>query len=490
MIATLTREAAVAALDAEIARRSSVDFVAHLSIRSDDPLDTTLSKVNLWPFQVEELLALETGESQVILKERQLGFTTVVMGPYMLWRAMFFGWSVGYYSVDQPAARTQIARLKQMWSLLPPHLRVGAQWTADDVHFAGGGVIRAFPSTDHAGISYTFNLVVMDEAAFHPYGAQNYAAFSPAVARGQVVIQSTADPSIGPSGFFFDIYWASKRGETGYRAIFEARRRPDRTPEWYAMMRARYTGRLDEFDAYYPETDAAAFVGRSGLVYPMFDATKHVKPDPFSWVEAKYRVAGVDFGGGDPTAVILLGVSGTGHVHQFAEMYERGPVDSQQIARFLMEWEAKAPLLAVACDPSQGTAIRDIAAFGVRQGVELPAIPADNAREGIGVLAGYLERGQFSINPGCAGSLSEFPGYRWVQRTDPNDRVRYETSTPGWNHADAMDGRRYGLMIIDHIEQSRREARQSPEDRRAKLRQVYGVAEPVPTGSQSRRVAG
>ena len=445
MIATLTREAAVAALDAEIARRSSVEFAGHLSIRSDDPLDTSLTKVNLWPFQVEELEALQAGESQVVLKERQLGFTTVVMGPYMLWRAMFYGWSVGYYSVDQPAARTQIARLKQMWAHLPSHLRVNAQWTADDVHFDGGGVIRAFPSTEHAGISYTFNLVGMDEAAFHPYAASNYAAFSPAVARGQVVILSTADPSLGPSGFFFDLYWASKRGETGYRAVFEARRRPDRDAEWYAMMRARYTGRLDEFDAYYPETDSAAFVGKSGLVYPVFNEQRHVPlAHPWAWDASVRKVAGVDFGGGDPTAVLPFGMSGKHKVHQFGEFYQRGPVSVYDIAAYLGQW--KGPGIAV-CDPSEPVAIEtlDVAL----RGTGWRAQAADNRRgEGLGFVNDLLGDDSLTIHADCKESIAEFPGYRWAQRTDPNDKSRYQTKTPVGNHADAMDARRYAVMEL------------------------------------------
>ena len=444
MVATLTREAAVAALDAEIVRRSVVDFAGFLSIRSDDPTNPTVERLRLWPHQAERLQSLDAGTSEVILKARQEGFTTGIVAPYMLHRAMFRGWSVGYYSVDQQAARTQISRLRVMWSLLPRHLRVGARWTADEVHFDGGGIIRAFASTDHAGISYTFNLVVMDEAAFHPFGASNYAAFRPAVARGQVVILSTADPSLGPSGFFHDLYWASKRGETGYLAVFVAwHARPDRDAVWYARERAAYAGRPEEFDAFYPDSDAAAFVGRSGLVYPMFDQSKHVTPfDPFTWIAAKYRMGGVDFGGGDPTAVLALGVSGTRAIHQFEEFYQRGPVTVDQIGAWLMERHKIAPFHRIACDPSQGVAIASLRSAG------LPAEPADNAREGIGLLASHLEAGRFTIHERNRDSIAEFAGYRWAQRTDPNDRQRYATSTPVGHHADGMDARRYALKLI------------------------------------------
>lgn len=438
---TLTREAAIAALDREIARRSVVDFAQHLVIRTDDPLHPEPRPLVLWPHQRERLESLDAGNSEVILKARQEGFTTGIVAPYMLHRAMWQGWSVAYYSVDQQAARTQMTRIKAMWSALPEHLRTPARFTADEAFFDGGGVIRAFASTDHAGISYTFNLVVMDEAAFHPFGALNYAAVRPAVARGQMVILSTADPSLGPSGFFHDIYWASTRGETGYQAVFVPWwARPGRDKDWYERERKAFTGRVEEFDAYYPDSDAAAFVARSGLVFPQFSVSRHVRPSVFSIENARRVVAGVDFGGGDPTAVVILAMDGNQRVHQFAEFYERGPVGADRIGGFISQFNVDA----VMCDPSQGTAIATL-----RQTFGLPARAADNRRgDGLGMVAFLLENDRLTIEPECKNSIAEFPGYRWATRVDPNDKTRYATTTTVDNHADAMDARRYAVVEL------------------------------------------
>ncbi len=432
----------------ELSRRSVIDFAANLQIRSDDPLHPTPTNLQLWPHQIERLTSLEQGTSEVILKARQEGFTTGIVAPYMLWRAMWHGWSVAYYSVDQPAARTQINRLKAMWGSLPEHLRTKARWTADEVFFEDGGAIRAFPSTDHAGISYTFNLVVMDEAAFHPFGALNYAAVRPAVALGQMVILSTADPSLGPSGFFHDIYWASQRGETGYEAVFVPWwARPGRDADWYERERKAFTGRSEEFDAYYPDSDAAAFVARSGLVFPQFSSHRHVRAASFELSAARRVVAGVDFGGGDPTAVVILGMDGQQRVHQFAEFYERGPIGADRIGGFIAQY----PVDAVMCDPSQGTAIATL-----RETFNLPAQPADNRRgDGLGLVAFLLENDRLTIDPACTNSIAEFPGYRWATRVDPNDKTRYATTTTVDNHADAHDARRYAVaellaMLMPH----------------------------------------
>lgn len=449
VVVALTREAAIAALDREIARRSVVDFTAHLSIRTDDPLHPEPQPLTLWPHQRERLESLDAGTSECILKARQEGFTTGIVAPYMLHRAMWMGWSVAYYSVDQQAARTQMSRLKNMWASLPPHLRTPCRWTADEAFFEDGGVIRAFASTDHAGISYTFNLVVMDEAAFHPFGALNYAAVRPAVARGQMVILSTADPSLGPSGFFHDMYWASKRGETGYEAVFVPwSARPGRDSAWYERERKAFTGRSEEFDAYYPDSDAAAFVARSGLVFPQFSAHRHIRDDPFALGDARRVVAGVDFGGGDPTAVVILGMDGKQNIHQFAEFYERGPIGADRIGGFIAQFNVDA----VMCDPSQGTAIATL-----QQTFNLPARPADNRRgDGLGLVAFLLENDRLTIGPSCTNSIAEFPGYRWATRVDPNDKTRYATTTTVDNHADAHDARRYAItellaMLMPHL---------------------------------------
>jgi hypothetical protein len=326
-------------------------------------------------------------------------------------------------------------------------------------------VIRAFASTDHAGISYTFNLVVMDEAAFHPFGALNYAAVRPAVARGQMVILSTADPSLGPSGFFHDIYWASKRGETGYSAVFVAwDARPGRDADWYQRERMAFTGRPEEFDAYYPDSDAAAFVARSGLVFPQFSHPRHVKPANFAINTARRVVAGVDFGGGDPTSVVILGMDGRQHVHQFAEFYERGAVGVDKIAGFIAQY----PVDAVLCDPSQGTAIATM-----QQTFGLPARAADNRRgDGLGLVAFLLDNDRLTIEPDCKASIAEFPGYRWATRVDPNDRTRYATTASVDNHADAMDARRYAVaellaMLLPHTKMPARSLAGRPLSRRA-----------------------
>ncbi len=450
---SVARVAAEVAAEA-LCRQSFAEFLTWCKIRSDDPLDPGIIDLHPWPYQIERAESWQAGTSEVILKERQLGFTQVLIAPYYLWRAMYHGWACGYWSVDQPAARKQLKRIAAIWETLPDFLKTKATFRADDADFESGGTIQVFPSTEHGGISYTLQLAGMDEAGFHPYGAANFAAISPAVSKGQVIILSTADPELGPAGFLHDIYWASKRGETGLRAVFEARRRPDRGPEFYAREKARYAGQLERFNAYYPETDAEAFVGKSGLVYPGFNPVKHVwvpqgdRFHPWEWDDSKRKVMGVDFGGGDPTAVTVLGMDGRQHVHQFGEFYRKGSVSVYDIAGYISEWEGPGDVL---CDPSQGVAIETL--DQALRGTGWTARKADNKRaEGLELVNILIETDRLTIHADCKDSVAEFAGYRWRESVDPNSKVRYATHTPVDHHADAMDARRYALMeLLAHL---------------------------------------
>ena len=416
------------------------EFASQIRILSDDPIRPELISFTGWPHQLERFEAWQESKSEIILKARQLGMSEAIV-IYALYRAMFSKWRVALLSAGQREARELLARCRRAWYSLPTAKRGMATWRTDDAEFDNGGRIMALPSSEDAGVSYTFQLAIMDELAFHPWGESNYAALRPTLsAGGQFIALSTANPRLGPSGLFHDLYFASKDGQTPYQAVFipwDAR--PGRDEDWLAVERAAYTGMPEEFDAFYPDTEEDAFVARQGLVFPQFDKLRHVKP-PETPIEQCVRVvAGVDFGGGDPTAIVVLGMDSAHHVHQYAEFYRPGTVGVDQLIHFLGQF----PVDTVVCDPTEPVAISTLKAQ------HIPAIAADNRRgEGLGMVAFLLENDRLSIDPLCKNSINEFPGYRWSDRTDPNDRTRYSTKTPVNHHADAMDARRYAIMEL------------------------------------------
>ena len=196
----------------------------------------------------------------------------------------------------------------------------------------------------------------------------------------------------------------------------------------------------EEFDAFYADTDAQAFAGRSGLVYPDWNEVLHVRLARVPLMQCRRRVAGLDLGGGDPTAVVVLGLDGDHHVHQYAEFYKRGLVSIEEYGG----WLARYKVDTVACPPEQSTVIATL-----RSQFKLNAVAADNSRkDGFTMVETLIKNNRLTIEPDCKESIAEFPGYRWANKTDPNDKTRYATKTPVDHHADAHDARRYAVMEI------------------------------------------
>lgn len=384
---------------------------------------------------------LLAGEDCYVLKSRQSGYSWDIAA-YSLWRMQYkASLPILLYSQGEEEASELLRRVVFLYDRLPPALRVSLEGRPTKTRMEGAGTgvfILAMPSTERAGRSYTADHVVFDEFAQHAYGQQNYAAARP-MAR-QVIVVSTSN---GPN-FFRDMWWPLYE-EADPAAIFVPWSAvPGREGAWYERAKAGWRGLAEDFQREYPGSPAEAFAALSGLVYKGFDPGVHVvEEDPFRWEDAKVRVAGVDWGAGDPTAVVTVGLSGRGRVHQFEEFYERGQVAIEDVIFWLKQQHARAPLHHVACDPSEGQAVASL----VRAG--LPAQPGDNRRVNLGLVAGLFEQRRLTIARRCRNSVQEFSTYRWRRTLDPNSKDRYETGRAVDHHGDAMDARRYALTALE-----------------------------------------
>mgnify|MGYP001602614461 CR=1 FL=1 len=400
-----------------------------------------------WPHLNALAQECEAGQSQVILKARQIGVSWL-LASYATYK-MLNSQTVLMFSKGQREASELMEKARRVYDVLPDAWRPALTARNDSELATATGRILAFPSTEDAGRGWTADLIIADEAAFHPYAARNYQSYRPASLDmgGQMLMVSTAN---GPLGFFHEMYQAAVSGASPQVARFLSwRARPGRDDAWLALARRAFVGLPAEFDQEYPSTDAMAFVALTGLVYPI-DKSRVVQQAPCRWEDYKYRYVGIDFGGGDPSAIVLLGITGTNRIHQHAELYKRGPLSAPEIADWLSTWR-KAPISRIACDPSEPSMIETL------QGVlGRVVIAADNRRgDGLAAVGQLLEpdptgRTQLTIDPSCDGSLHEFDGYRWLERVDPNSRERYRTGPPVDHHADAMDARRYAVMAINN----------------------------------------
>lgn len=186
------------------------------------------------------------------------------------------------------------------------------------------------------------------------------------------------------------------------------------------------------------------------LVHPQFEKLRHVKTAPVGWANCKARIVGIDPGGGDPTAIIPIGVWNEGdgkkvnaglNFHQFGEFYRKGDVSIENIVSYLGELHKIAPIQRVIIGETGGKLITNSL---LRAG-----FPAErwlgSKDDGLETVNWLLESGRLSIDPDCGNSIREFSNYKWAKRRDGDSGERYATSTPNDHHADAMDARRYAL---------------------------------------------
>ncbi len=200
------------------------------------------------------------------------------------------------------------------------------------------------------------------------------------------------------------------------------------------------------------------FVTFEGLVYSGFSEQKHVRsidapnPVPYDSSEVVTRFAGVDFGGGDPTALGLYGQGRSGRVHKYDEKTWRGSVGLMEIGEVLHKWSALGRLDEVWCDPTNQTAIATLRSSGLPAGPQtatkgggMTARTINDRGEGIRLCTNLLSRGLYTINPHATDSISEFYSYLYKKSTDGTGN-QYLTSTPIDHHGDHMDEWRYAMM--------------------------------------------
>ncbi len=430
-----------------LARKALADFAGHVVIRSDDPLNPAPAPMVPYPYQADLGERWQRRESMVILKSRQIG-CSVWLRAYAAWRAWAHGWAVGYYSRGQAEAVAWLDGVEAMLRELPASWGVETRRRGELLE-VGTGSIRAHPSTPNAGIGYTYQLVIADEAAHHEYGAENYANYAPTFsAGGQYICLSTADPGVGASGWFYRLWRDAETRAVPYSPVFLPWHvRTGRDAEWLAAERRKLAGQPHAFLANYPEYPDDAFQSPSGLVYGVgsdgvriYDRVRNVRPAARPWGEMRWRIAGVDPGGSDPTGLVAVGCEGsTGRAHVFDAVRLHGMVSAMDIAGQLQQWQG---LDAVIVDGAASGMIGTLRALGY------PAYAARKDRGmGRGMVAQMLTTGLLTVEPGLSALDEEFLSYWWVERRDgQRGELAQATRTGAGHHADLLDALRYAAV--------------------------------------------
>lgn len=241
----------------ELARRRFRNFLKFVKIPQPG---TGMIALQQWSYVLEVVGDLETEDSLIYTKARQIGFTTIISA-YALWHAQYVPYGlVLNFSKGEREAWQFLAKSRATYETLPPELQVplAEPDNREQMTFENKGQILALPSTEGAGRGLNPTLALIDEADRHEYLEAAYNSVKPGLSdnHGQIVMFSTINPyKIG--GLFQEAY-QNAPANGFHKRFFGWRVRPGRDDEWYAEERKKYQD-LALFQKEFPETEEEAF---------------------------------------------------------------------------------------------------------------------------------------------------------------------------------------------------------------------------------------
>jgi hypothetical protein len=238
---------------------------------------------DLFDYQADALNTWNNNRFTVIVKARQLGFTTLAMAD-VLWHCLFQpGSNLLLVSKNQDSANKNLGMVKFMYQFLPdwmkergPSLAKAAEYKLE-FEFADGMKcqVKSFAGTETAGAGETATMVVLDEFALMPDPTNTYRTIMPTTdAGGKLIIISTAR---GAYNEFAKIYKNAKQGQNQFVPVFQPWSASRLISEKeYETKRREFAANPWEFYSEYPSDDIEAF-RESGN--PRFVNLPHEAPD-------------------------------------------------------------------------------------------------------------------------------------------------------------------------------------------------------------------
>lgn len=218
---------------------------------------------DLYGYQKNALKEFETHDYNIVLKGRQLGFSTLIAG-YSLWMMLFGNdKNILVIATKQEVAKNLVTKVRYMHSALPVWLRGTAiEDNKLSMRFANGSQIKAVASSKDAGRSEALSLLILDEAAFIEDAEIIWTAAQATLSTGgRAILNSTPN---GVGNFFHKMWIGSEEGANDFNPILlDWRVHPDRDEEW----RARQTEMLGEMQAA-QEHDASFIFSGNTVINP------------------------------------------------------------------------------------------------------------------------------------------------------------------------------------------------------------------------------
>jgi hypothetical protein len=188
-----------------------------------------------WPHLVEFIDALQTHQRIVVFKTKQDGFSTTITA-YEVWQFLFHhGTNILNFSSGQDEANALLGKAKFVYKHLPEAWKavLDIDSRTEMASEKMESRIKAFPSTEDAGIGETATLAVQDERDFHEFQDENFANVQPTIdtSGGQIVLGSTPDKSKALTGFKEIVKGAPDNG--WHLLVWPWQVRADRDQAWW-----------------------------------------------------------------------------------------------------------------------------------------------------------------------------------------------------------------------------------------------------------------
>ncbi len=191
--------------------------------------------------------------------------------------------------------------------------------------------------------------------------------------------------------------------------------------------------------AFYERFIEGKWVAADGLVYPMFDAVRHIRPVSDDMHFSEYYLS-CDYGTVNPFSLGLWGKGSDGW-YRINEYYhssrDKGVqlTDEEYYTR-LEELAGERKITALIIDPSAASFIEVVRRHG-----KYTIIKADNdVLKGINRVCQALKNNELFFSPVCSDAIREFTIYRW-----DNDNRR---DAPKKENDHAMDDIRYFAQTV------------------------------------------
>lgn len=178
---------------------------------------------------------------------------------------------------------------------------------------------------------------------------------------------------------------------------------PFTSEEWKQSLLSAYTGAFLQQEVY------GDFVSFEGLIYPMFDASRHVKKvDTTHWDSIGL---GIDDGYTNPAVILKIYESYDGDYHIKEEWYQRGRLQEEIVNNVVRMADSHRVEIGM-----------DSSAASLRAAIKDRGLDAKGETEkvltGIKRIQELFAHDKISIDPSCVNLINELESYAWKDNKD------------------------------------------------------------------------